>query len=189
MESQRHATVDDLVDDVFADDQETAEEIKKEVRSQKLGTILHSMRCRAGLGQEEMANRLGCTQSRISKLEHSDTSRISVKDLEDYSRTLGIDLVIRFQETMTAAEHVKQHFFEIKKHLDDLRELAKDDPEIARGVDQFYNEWLLNTWKHFQEGKIELSKSRRRNTEPSFEILGPEEAEETMDFLEPSPKG
>lgn len=184
MESQQFSSVEDLVDDIFADDNDAASEIKNEIRSQKLATILHSMRCRAGISQQEMAERLGCTQSRVSKLEHSDTSRITVRDLEDYSRNLGINLIIRFQENMTAAEHVKHHFSQIKRHLDHLRELAKDDPEIAKGVDQFYNEWFLNTLKHFHEGKIELSKSKGRTGEASFEILGPEETEEELGLAE-----
>ena len=131
MESQRFSSVEDLVDDIFADDDDAASEIKNEIRSQKLATILHSMRCRAGISQQEMAERLGCTQSRVSKLEHSDTSRITVRDLEDYSRNLGINLIIRFQE-----------------------------------------------------GKIELSKSKGRTGEASFEILGPEETEEELGLAE-----
>ena len=53
MESQRFSSVEGLVDDIFADDDDAASEIKNEIRSQKLATILHSMRCRAGISQQE----------------------------------------------------------------------------------------------------------------------------------------
>ncbi|MEX2444747.1 MAG: helix-turn-helix domain-containing protein [Alkalispirochaeta sp.] len=152
---KRYDSVSDLVHDI-SDDTAFADALDQEIDEQRMATTLFVLRNREGLTQAELAERMGCTQSRVSKLEHASFSSISVQDLIDYSTALGTDLNISFQK-MNAAALVKHHFFQIKKHMDDIRELVGDDPEMVEGAKKFYDEWLVNTLKHFLADKSALS--------------------------------
>lgn len=54
-------------------------------------------RSKRGMTQEELAERLGVTQSIISRYENG-TSNISLKQLNEVCYKLGIDLNIKFKE-------------------------------------------------------------------------------------------
>ncbi len=173
-EERNYDSVADLLEDIIDDDGAFASEVQQAIESQRLAAALFQMRNNVGLTQEEVARRMGRTQSSISKLEHSTTDRISVRDLEEYASAIDVNLVISFEKQMTAADRVKFYFFEIKKHLDEMRELAGDDPDIVAGVDKFYNEWLINTLRHFSDGKKQLSEAKQPNESPErMRIVGP----------------
>ncbi|MDA3947583.1 MAG: XRE family transcriptional regulator [Spirochaeta sp.] len=160
-----------LVRDVSGDPA-FADVVDREIDDQRMATVLFLMRNREGLTQSELARRMGCTQSRISKLERASLGSISVHDLMEYAKALGADLNIVFQK-MDAATLVKHHFFQIKQHLDKIRELAGDDPEMIAGAKKFYDEWLVNTLKHFLDGKAALSGAAvEKETTAHFSITG-----------------
>jgi transcriptional regulator with XRE-family HTH domain len=177
---KRYDSVSDLVRDV-TDDQTFADAVDREIDDQRMATVLFLMRNREGLTQTELAERMGCTQSRVSKLERASLSSISVKDLMEYANALGADLNIVLQK-MDAASMVKHHFFQIKKHLDKIRELAGDDPEMVAGAKKFYDEWLVNTLKHFLDGKTALSDaSPEHGGRPRFSITGETDVDEELE--------
>ena len=105
---KRYDSVSDLVHDI-SDDTAFADALDQQIDEQRMATTLFLMRNREGLTQAQLAERMGCTQSRVSKLEHASLSSISVQDLIDYSTALGADLNIVFQK-MDAAAMVKHHF-------------------------------------------------------------------------------
>ena len=49
-------------------------------------------RVAAGLTQSQMAAKLRCSQSRISKIEDSQDSDLSLGDIQAYARTVGLKL-------------------------------------------------------------------------------------------------
>lgn len=182
-DQKQYDTVHEIVDDLI-EDEEFKKELQQEIAGQSLSTTLFTMRCSADLTQAEMAERLGTTQSYVSKLEHATTDKITVRALEQYSQALGLNLIVMFQRNMTAANSVKYHFLEIKRHLDRLLELAKDDDEIRKGVDSFYNEWLLNTIRQYRSGKSKLAEAAGTNEEPSLRVVGPDTAPDERELDE-----
>jgi transcriptional regulator with XRE-family HTH domain len=86
----------------LVENEHTREDIQDELQAQSLASVLFSMRCQHGLTQQQLADKMGVTQSQISKLEHAKPEQITIQDLNDYSAALGIDVVIRFQKSMTA---------------------------------------------------------------------------------------
>ena len=67
-----------------------------------LASQLISARVRAGLTQEQLAQRMGTTQSAIARLEGG--GRVpSVKTLERFAQATGTRLVLRFENANDAA--------------------------------------------------------------------------------------
>jgi ribosome-binding protein aMBF1 (putative translation factor) len=48
-------------------------------------------RLRAGLSQTDLAARMKCTQSRVSKIEDSMDVQLSLKDIYEYTKAVGVE--------------------------------------------------------------------------------------------------
>jgi len=85
-----HVSVADMVRAIHADEPEFVESFQARLAARQLVKSLTVMRARAGLTQADMAAKLGCTQSKISKIES------------------GVDVDLRFGEVVAylkATEH------------------------------------------------------------------------------------
>lgn len=163
-------------------DQKFQQELEKDIVGKDVAKTLFALRCREGITQAEMASRLGCTQSRISKLENSGLDGIKVSDLAAYAKALDLQASITFHKGMTAVQSVKFHALEIKKYLDHLAELAHRDDAIFEGVKSFYNVYLVNILSLFKKSADRLPKKRAKQL-PVLEISAPREMTEE-DVLE-----
>ena len=105
---------------------------------------LSLLRHKAGITQEEMAKRLGVTQSAISKLESGLDEDLRLGDIREYSRASGARLAIVFGKRLTHVEAVKLHAEGIRKHLSALAELAHGDQELDRAIQGFFGEAFFN---------------------------------------------
>jgi len=65
-----------------------------------LAQLIHDLRIDAGLTQKELADRMGTTQSVISRLEEGGGSGNRVDTLARIATALGRHLVISFPETV-----------------------------------------------------------------------------------------
>jgi len=61
-------------------------------------------RLRAGLSQTDLAARMKCTQSRISKIEDSLDVQLSLKDIYEYAAAVGVECEFIIQGTRDASE-------------------------------------------------------------------------------------
>ncbi len=52
-------------------------------------------RLRAGLSQTDLATRMKCTQSRVSKIEDSLDAQLSLKDIYEYTKAVGVGCEFR----------------------------------------------------------------------------------------------
>lgn len=175
--AKHYQSVSEMVGAVI-DDKAFKQEFEREVADRSLAGTLFAMRCRNGITQADMARRLGCTQSRLSKLEHSGMDGIRMSDLVAYAKALDLNLSISFHKSMTAVECVKFHALQIKKHLDHLARLAHRDDEIFAGVKTFYAEYILNVLRLFKDSVQRLPKVVEAKP-PRVEICAPTEDEET----------
>ena len=152
---KRYDSVPELVRDL-TDDEVFLENLEEGISRKAVAKKLFSMRCADGVTQKEMAERLGCTQSKISKIENADSGSIKLGDLIAYAHALDLQLSIAFHEGRTAVECVKFHAFQIKKHLDYLAKLADRDDKILEGVSDFYAETLYNFLRLFEKSVSQL---------------------------------
>jgi predicted XRE-type DNA-binding protein len=67
--------------------------------NRKIVKDLMILRATQGLSQKDVALKLGCTQSRISKLESMSDADLRIGDLSKYAEVLGLELKITFEST------------------------------------------------------------------------------------------
>jgi len=129
----------------LVDDKEFSTALQTRLEKKSLAKQLAAIRCSKGVTQEELAKQIGCTQSRISKIENANNDQLAVQDIFDYSKALAVALTLNFGEPMGAAvDMVKYHALKIKNHLDQLAALAGNDNKIKQGVADFYMEAMVN---------------------------------------------
>ena len=121
--------------------QKAMAEIEKQTR---LVTKLALLRQQAGLTQEQMAQRLGITQSAISKLESGADDDLTVRELREYAKQTTQRIGVTFGRPMNHVEAVKHHAFQIRAHLNALAALAHKDSEIEQSIQGFFGEAFFN---------------------------------------------
>ena len=143
-DKKQYTSVSDVLRDVAPDDAFQAD-FDQHVAERRLIKELLALRAVRGLSQRNVADHVGCTQSRISKLENTRDADVRFGDFQAYADAVGCDLVAQpIPREMEPANKVKCCFRAIKNHMDDLAQLAKSDEKIAEGVAAFFGECFLN---------------------------------------------
>src|SRR5260370_19573157 len=141
----------------------------QEVENQVAVNVLVSMRVAKGLTQKELADMLGCTQSRISKLEQGRNEDLRIKDFLDYTRATEEAVWVTIG-TPTISETVKLHIRAIRRLLEELVKLPGEDRAIRDGISRFLDEILIETGKLVQSTKLALS-SKQQPEKAELEII------------------
>ncbi|EKD26307.1 MAG: transcriptional regulator, XRE family [uncultured bacterium] len=148
-------------------DKDFKKKFDESIRNRSLSTHLLALRCKNGITQKEMAHRIKCNQSKISKIENALDENLQVKDLIDYATALNLQLTISFLEkSRTSADSIKYHALKIKEHLDRLADLSEDDEKIHKGISGFFGEYFFNMINMFQESFNKLNRQTSFNEEP-----------------------
>jgi transcriptional regulator with XRE-family HTH domain len=122
-----------------------ADEFEKQLAGRRLIQQLLILRARAGLSQQEVAEKLACTQSKVSKLETSADADISFGDLVGYTAAVGHEMrLFLVPKGLKLADEVKMHAFSIRRLLDRMVQLAGDDGTMTAAVATFLTEAALN---------------------------------------------
>ena len=150
----------------------------KGFEKRQVAKLLFLLRCKSALSQKDMAEKLGCSQSRISKIENSNDENLSLKDLIDYARVLKLQLDIGFASpAVKIVDRVKHHAFKMRHYLDQLCDLVGDDPEMEKAVRDFYGEAFVNVMKLIAEsyGKLPLKRAADTKKPLPIRVSGPSE--------------
>jgi transcriptional regulator with XRE-family HTH domain len=99
----------DIIRAKIAADPDLAEAIKKESFNADLAIKLYEVRTEAGLSQAQLADRIGTSQSVISRLEDADYDGHSLSLLKKIAEALGKNLRVEFY---TCPETQKVHYSE-----------------------------------------------------------------------------
>ena len=111
----------------------------------RLIRCLIGMRAKAGLSQTDVAQRMNCSQSRISKIEHGFDEDITIGELNAYSQAVGQWFEISFSDTSrNATGLIKYHIIRANDLLQRIIKLAEDDKEMLAGANSFSMEMLVN---------------------------------------------
>jgi predicted XRE-type DNA-binding protein len=96
---KRYQSVSDVVRELTSE-KDFRKEFDHHVASKALSKTLFALRCKRGISQAEIAEKLNCNQSRIAKIENSKLDEIKVSDLVEYAKALGLKMSMRFYENM-----------------------------------------------------------------------------------------
>lgn len=129
----------------LADDVPLAEAFEKRIAERKIIRQLVALRSAQGLSQADIGTAMGCTQSRISKLESGLDRDLSLDDLESYLNALGlVARLVVSRNDHTISEAIKYHWTCLGQQLDKLLDLAANDAEIAVGIGKFSQDITFN---------------------------------------------
>ncbi len=169
MAKKQYASVSQLIRDIAPTD-EFRDEFEARIKSRTVIKRLLAMRAVRGLSQEDVAQRMDCSQSRISKLENGKDADARLGDLQAYADAVGCDLSAwPVPRDMKPTDKVKRHAFAIKKHMDDMAKLAKSDENIAEGVGRFFYSLFVNFTLMIGDSAKNLP--RRPDDLPYFDII------------------
>lgn len=139
------------------------EKVEHQVKGKMLSRYLYFLRCANNLTQEEMAKKLKCSQSRISKIETAFDKDLTMGDLLDYANVCNLDAEIGFRDKkVKKVDLIKYHAFRINEYLDELRELAKEDDKLIDAVIDFHEEAEFNLNRLVRKSKNLLGEAKMK---------------------------
>ena len=143
-----YRTAADMVRDLLPDEPEFVAGLEARLHERQFVKALAIARARADMTQKDLAAKLGCTQSKISKLERGVDADLRVGDIAAYLEAVEHEAkIFVIPGNGTLADELKMHAFQIKQLLDELVRLAGNDGAIAKGVGAFIEEAALNLVK------------------------------------------
>lgn len=140
---KRFKSVDELMpDNDFP--AEVVRESQENERQRRVTLQLARMRTRAGVTQEQIAERLGLTQSAVSKLENGIDDEVTLRHLRAYAEATGQRADLSVGKPPNHVQAIKFHALQVRRHMMELAKLAHRDAELERGIHAFYEEALVN---------------------------------------------
>ncbi len=122
-----------------------ASDLEQRLASRHVIKELLAIRAAKSLSQSDIAQKLSCTQSRVSKLESGSDDDLRLGDLRDYLRAMGLDLTLVVGDgERRLVEQIKYHWSCLGQLLRQLVEVASTDATIATGVGKFATEFAFN---------------------------------------------
>jgi transcriptional regulator with XRE-family HTH domain len=158
--SKNHNSVADLVASV-SDSKEFVRDFNEHLAKRMLIKRLISLRSAKSVSQADIAKKLACTQSRISKLEAGEDSDLRIGELCEYANAIGLEVQIGLMpKGMRITDRIKAHAFAIKRLLNEMVRLAHGDPGIAKGIAGFFGEAFFNLLGVVKESAEKLPKDQ-----------------------------
>lgn len=97
-----------------------------------------TMRCLKHVSQVDLAKRMGCAQSKVSKIESSVDADLSFDDIVRYAVSLGYSVNLSLSpHKKRGVDRIRHHLDCMKRELELLVEAAGDDECIGPGVESF----------------------------------------------------
>jgi transcriptional regulator with XRE-family HTH domain len=156
--NKRYESVSAMLNDVAGDDSAlTAAEFDQYISERKLVKDLTILRSCRNMSQEEIANKLGHSQSWVSKLENGTDDDLRIGDLRAYLSALGLEFrpgVTKQGATIT--DEIKLLAFAIRQKLITLAGMAKEGDGIVKYIANFFGDAFHNINRFLSEAAARL---------------------------------
>ncbi len=153
---------DTLTDGTFHD------ELEGRPADDRVSRALSTLRSSRKLTQEELANRTGCTQSKISRIENSDNDRLKLDDLAMYARAFNMRVSIDFVPESSSAEATERLARQIRNGLENMAERVQNEGAADEGTRKTYEAFLFEMLDLFMD-ELEVLRARRNGSPESGE--------------------
>lgn len=176
-----HDEVVEMVRRLLPEEPALANELQDQIARRRLVSQLADLRNLKGISQQDVAEQLGCTQSKVSKIENGCDENLSIGVLLAYARLVDSDLTILFSSKEDSlVSQIKYHAMCIKSCFGKMNELVRGDSKISEGVAEFHLEALVNLVRIVDDAR----KSLRSKIPPSAE---PQVRLQVQDIKAPAP--
>ena len=138
---------------------EVVKEFEEIRAATRLSRQLAAIRLKAGLTQQEMAERLGVSQGCISKWESEEDDALEVRVLKLYAEVTGEKIALMIGRPMSHVEAIKSHAFAMRARLRALAALAHQDEELECRIQAFFGEAFFNILHILGQAQQEMPKS------------------------------
>lgn len=136
-------------------------DVAKRTAQNRISTLLAAVRAQAGMTQQELAENLGCTQGRISKIERMADRDITIGVIQDYARATMNRITLFCGKPENHVQAVKTHASSIRKHLKALANIAQKHDELEPHIQGFFGEAFFNILDILTECQGSLPKTRQ----------------------------
>ena len=168
---KKYSNVSDLTRSISSDEK-TKERTLREIKRTSLAKFLFFLRCEHNVTQKKLAEKIGCSQSRISKIESSYDRDLTVKDLIDYGCALDLQLQFGYRhKNVKIADLIKYHIMRTRDYLSSLTELAKGDEIIAKGVLAFVEGMIGFFSSSVMETMLKLDITKKKTTREAKDLI------------------
>ena len=136
-EKKQYKSVTEMLRDV-SPSTEIADAVEERISQRAIIKKLLALRAARKLSQKDVANKMGCMQSRISKLENGIDDDIRLGDFAWYCDALDMQcgMIVASKDKPVAAQ-VKYHVSSIKHILNEMVVMAGGDEVMEKGVLKF----------------------------------------------------
>ena len=130
---KRYISVAEMVRDL-SEDQAFAEQVSRRIEERNIINHLMAMRTLSGMSQKDIASKMLCTQSRISKLESGKDDELRIGDFHAYAEALGLQMMIVLAKKgqPRLAEQINYHTSALNRLYRKLAELVGDDNKMTK---------------------------------------------------------
>ena len=161
MANKRYKSVSELIEDTFDDDPQFVDDLKTQINRRQIVRGLATLRNSKNITQEEIAEKMRCAQSRVSKIENGLDDDLRLSDILAYLKVLNYNAEISLLPSdMTVVGEIKYYARQMNKAFDKLTSLALKDDTIREGIAKFYNQALVNLMAIVVSSASKLPKSK-----------------------------
>lgn len=120
----------------LSEEQAFADKMASRLEDRNIINHLMALRTSLGMSQQDIAAKMKCTQSRMSKLENGRDDDLRIGDFHAYAEALGLRLAIVLgkKEQPPIAERIRYHASALKRLFAELSDLVGDDGAMAKGA-------------------------------------------------------
>jgi transcriptional regulator with XRE-family HTH domain len=158
--------------DEFLSGESVAPEVRSAVskldRETEVVNNLIQARRDAGLTQQQMAEKLGKTQSAISKLESSEDREVTLQEIMDYAKVAEVTFSMMVGQRPNHIAMVKHHALAMRKHLSALANEAHRNKEVEQAIKGIFGEAFFNLLTIWDECMDEMPNRSNRNIQFSI---------------------
>jgi transcriptional regulator with XRE-family HTH domain len=156
MSSRKNSSFDKLAVELTGDES-ILQDVERHEKATRIVSLLENERVRQKLTQKEIAQRMGVSESTISRFEDTPDEDLRLGDVKSYMRALGMSMsMLICEEALPSAARIKHYVIEIQRLLTKLTEYAKNshgDQELCDAISKFQGEVLFNFLiKYVQSG-------------------------------------
>ncbi len=170
----RFSSVLDLVKATAGDDQ--IRTFEQYLADTKIVKALIRSRAAKGLTQADVASRMECTHSAVSKLEHSSDGDLTVREITSYLKATGGRFAIGFGKQPSLVERIKDSAMCLKRDLHELADVSvkTDDSKLRTSIDSFFGEAWFNLFMILCESTEKLPGQQSDLRDSPVKLLGVE---------------